>query len=285
MDAHCEKINANYEEMRADMNAYYENMDAYYDRGEARIDAYYDREEARMDAYYEGMITIIKECLGRMEAKKGSAPEEPESPAEPKEVPERATEQETGQAAEDRTGEQRLAVRHHRQRKKRAQENGGPRQKFAAFRGRVTRHAVPVLLKGHVRKGPGKKCHSGLRGQTKASHNGKRGRIIGRDQQPAMEYRSPQKQNTKDIVVRDTPEGRVCEKRRQTQPRCNSRMKEWVMKQRPHLGTGKTFIEALGQFRTGSSGADSRIFDYITESEQLATVEVSAPAEAEEVVP
>jgi hypothetical protein len=28
MDAHCEKINANYEEMRADMNAYYEKMHA-----------------------------------------------------------------------------------------------------------------------------------------------------------------------------------------------------------------------------------------------------------------
>jgi hypothetical protein len=24
-------------------------------------------------------------------------------------------------------------------------------------------------------------------------------------------------------------------------------MKEWVMKQRPHLRTGKTFIEAIGQ--------------------------------------
>jgi hypothetical protein len=63
--------------------------------------------------------------------KKGSAPEEPESVAEPKEVPESATEQETGQAAEDQTGELRLAVRRHRQRRKRAQENGGPRQKFA----------------------------------------------------------------------------------------------------------------------------------------------------------
>jgi hypothetical protein len=38
------------------------------------------------------------------------------------------------------------------------------------------------------------------------------------------------------------------------------------------------------EFRTGSSGADSRIFDYTTEFEHLGTVEMSAPAEEEEVV-
>jgi hypothetical protein len=51
------------EEMRA-------IIDTYYDREEARMDGCYDREDARMDAYYEGIIAIIKECLGRTEAKK-----------------------------------------------------------------------------------------------------------------------------------------------------------------------------------------------------------------------
>jgi hypothetical protein len=212
----------------------------------AMVDTHYGRVIAKLDA----RLGEVKACEGTTKVfleKKGSAPEEPESVAEPKEVPESATEQETVQAAEDQTGELRLAVRRHRQRRKRAQENGGPQQKFAAFHGRVTCRAIPAVRKGHVRKGPGKKCHSGLRGQTKASRNGKRGRIVGWDQQPAVGYQSPLTQHTKDIVVRDTPEGRVCEKRRWTQPRCNSGIKDRGMKQWPHLGTGNTFIEALGQ--------------------------------------
>jgi hypothetical protein len=105
-------------------------------------------------------------CEGNTEAflEKGSAPEEPESVAEPKEVPESATEQETGQATEDRNGELRLAVRRHRQWKKRAQENGGPRQKFAAFHRRVTCRAVPALIKG-----PKRNRRSGVKGLGKTS--------------------------------------------------------------------------------------------------------------------
>jgi hypothetical protein len=38
-------------------------------------------------------------------------------------------------------------------------------------------------------------------------------------------------------------------------------------------------------FRTGSHGADSQIFDQTVETEHLTTVEVSAPAKAEEIVP
>jgi hypothetical protein len=82
----------------------------------------------------------------------------------------------TNTGTEDRTGEQRLAVRRHRQRKKRAQVNGGPRQKFAAFRGRFTRRAVPALLKGHVRKGPRRNRRSDVRGPGKTF----RSRIDGR---------------------------------------------------------------------------------------------------------
>jgi hypothetical protein len=101
---------------------------------------------------------------------------ETEAILEPQEVPERATDEETSGGTEDRAGELRLAVRPHRQRKKRAQENGGPQQKFAAFLAWFTRRAVPAMLKGHVRKGPRRNCRSGIRGPGKTF----RSRIDGR---------------------------------------------------------------------------------------------------------
>jgi hypothetical protein len=108
--------------------------------------------------------------------KKKPTPKETEAVAEPKEVPEGAPDEETFGATEDRTGEQRLAMRRHRQRKKRAQKNGRPQQKFAAFRGQFTLRAVPAMRKGHVRRGLGKRCcHSGIGRRSKASCAGKRG--------------------------------------------------------------------------------------------------------------
>jgi hypothetical protein len=165
---------------------------------------------------------------GVMEVEEEPTPEETEVVAEVREVPDRATDEETGKATEDQTGELRLPVRRRRQRKKRAQENGGPRQKFAAFRGQVTRRAVPVLRKGGLPRRPGKKCRSGVRGRSITSQSGKRGR-------------------TMDNVIGGTPKGRTCEKRRWTQPRCHSGMKGRGTKQRPHLGRGKPLNEVLGQ--------------------------------------
>jgi hypothetical protein len=185
----------------------------------------FERLEAIMDAHYDRMRAIIKEYLGTTETfleEKESAPEETEAVTEPQEVPEGATDKETFGATEDRAGEQRLAVRCHGQLKKRAQDNGGPLQKFAAVRGRFTRRAVPALRKGHRRRGPGQALGNGIRERST-------------------------KREAKDDAVRGTPKGRTCEKRRRTQPRCNSGIKDRGMKQRPHLGRGKTFIEALGQ--------------------------------------
>jgi hypothetical protein len=71
---------------------------------------------------------------GMMEVEEEPAPEETEVVAERQEVSKGAPDEEKFGATEDRAGELRLAVRRHRQRKKRAQENGGPWQKFAAFR-------------------------------------------------------------------------------------------------------------------------------------------------------
>jgi hypothetical protein len=136
-----------------------------------------------------------------LEEEKKPVPEETEAVAESREVPEGATYEETSGGTEDQTGEQRLAVRRHRQQKKRAQVDDGPRQKFATARGRFTRLVVPAMRKGHVRRGPGKKCHSSIRGQSKASRTGKSARVAKRDQQPAMRYRNPLKRQTQDNVV------------------------------------------------------------------------------------
>jgi hypothetical protein len=167
---------------------------------------------------------IIKGNLRKMEEEKKRAAEETEAVAESREIPERATDEETSGGTEDRTGEQCLAVRRHRQRKKRAQENGDPRQKFAAFRGRYTRRAVPALLKGHVRKGPRRYRRSGVRGPGKTS----RSRIDGR---------SLKQRQIKSYVARDTPEGRMDEKRRRTRPECNSGIRKL---DKVHTGSGPT---------------------------------------------
>jgi hypothetical protein len=124
-------------------------------------------------------------------------------------VPRGATYEEAIEALEDRTGEQRLAVRRHRQRKKRAQVNGGPWQKFAAFREWFTRHAIPALLKGHVHKGPRRNRRSGVRGPGKTFRS-------------KIEGRSLKQRQIKGNVARETPGGRTDEKRRRTRPECNS---------------------------------------------------------------
>jgi hypothetical protein len=172
------------------------------DKEESRAEKKADKEERKADKEElmvrmnsnqektETAINSLQSCLGGtgacLQEEEELTPKETDSVEEPQVVPEGAAVEDKFGATEDRAGDPRLAVRRHRERKKRAQVNGGPRQKFAAFHGRVTRRAVPAVRKGHVRKEPGKKCHSGLRGQTKASRNGKRGRIVGRDQQPAV---------------------------------------------------------------------------------------------------
>jgi hypothetical protein len=154
----------------------------------------------------EACPEVTHACL---EEEKESTPKETDAMEEPQEVPEGATDEEKFGATEDQAGDLHLAVRHHRQRKKRAQENGGPRQKFAVFRGRLTHRAVPALLKGHVRKGPRKNRRSGIRGPGKTFCS----RIDGR---------SLKQRQTQVNVARETPEGRMDEKRRRTRPECNS---------------------------------------------------------------
>jgi hypothetical protein len=154
----------------------------------------------------EACPEVTHACL---EEEKESTPKETYAVEEPQEFPKGATDEEKFGATEDRAGDLRLAVRRHRQRNKRAQENGGPRQKFAAFHRRFTHRAVPALLKGHVRKGPRKNCRSGTRGPGKMSRS--------RTEGWSLKQRQIQVN-----VARDTPEGRMDEKRRRTCLECNS---------------------------------------------------------------
>jgi hypothetical protein len=134
-----------------------------------------------------------------------STPKEMDAVEEPQVLPKGATDEEEFGATKDQTGEQRLAVRRRRERKKRAQEKGGPRHKFAAFRGRFTRRAVPAMRKGHVRWGPGKRCcRSSIERPGKASRTGKREESV--------------KWRTKNKVVQGTPKKPTCEENRRTRP-------------------------------------------------------------------
>jgi hypothetical protein len=59
-------------------------------------------------------------------------------------------------SSEDRSEDQRLAVRRRRGAKKRSQDSVGSRQEISAARKRVVRRAIPAVRKGHIRKSPGK---------------------------------------------------------------------------------------------------------------------------------
>jgi hypothetical protein len=168
-------------ERKADKEEMMARMDT--DKAESKTERKADKEimarmEAKLDSNHERMLAKLDAWLGKTEAclEMESASEATEVVEESLEVPKGATVEEAFGATENRTGEQRLAVRRHRQQKKRAQFNGGPRQKFAAARGRFTRRAVPALLKGHVRKGPRRNCNSGIRRVSKTSGNRRGGR-------------------------------------------------------------------------------------------------------------
>jgi hypothetical protein len=153
----------------------------------------------------------MEACPVKMEAclEKESASEATEVVEESREVPEGATDEKAFGATEDRAGEHRLAVRHHRQQKKRPQVSDGPWQKFSAVRGQFTRCAIPAVRKGHACKGLGRNRCSGVRGP-------------GRTSGSRMEDRSLKKWRTKVNAVGGTPKGRTSKKRRRTRPKCNN---------------------------------------------------------------
>jgi hypothetical protein len=199
------------EQIMGFLKANQQKMDA--DKAESKAKRKADREmTAEMMAGLKRMNAKMDAWLGKTEAcleeEKEPAPEELKAVEEPQDVPIGATDEEAIRATEDRAGELCLVLRRHSQRKKWAQEKGEPRQKFAAFRGRFTRHAVPALLKGHVHKGPRRNRRSGVRGPGKTSR-----RIDGR---------SLRERQIKGNVEQGTPRGRTCEKRRRTRLECHT---------------------------------------------------------------
>jgi hypothetical protein len=157
MDSSQERTDANLEEMKATIKSGQEEMiKAITGASRESTEACEEKTKA-LPKMTEACPMKTRACMEEEE----SAPEETQAVAESREVPKGGTDEEMSGGAEDRTGEQCLALRHHRQWKKRAQVNGGPGQKFATARGRFTRCAVPALPKGHVRKGPGRTSAAG----------------------------------------------------------------------------------------------------------------------------
>jgi hypothetical protein len=131
--------------------------------------------EAEMKATQHEIKAHHKEMIAKMDAWRGvtpacleeeePAPEEPMAVTEMAEVPEGATDEEAIRVAEDRSRDLRRAIRCRRCLKTRTKCNGRLRQDCAVAVGRPTRRFIPVLRKGGLRKGPGKKCRSGTGGQ------------------------------------------------------------------------------------------------------------------------
>jgi hypothetical protein len=133
---------------------------------------------AKMDATQHKMDVNKREFMAKRDAtanawldnteafleKKEPTPEETEAIVEPQEVLDGATEEETIGAAKDQSRDWHLAVGCRGQLKMRTKRNGGFRQEYAATFGWPTCRTVPAARKGKLRRGPGKKFCSGIRG-------------------------------------------------------------------------------------------------------------------------
>jgi hypothetical protein len=128
------------------------------------IEAHHEEMMAKMDAWRG----VTPTCLEEEEP----APEEPKAMAETEEVPEGATDEEAIGVNEDRSRNLRLAVRCCGRLKTRTKCDGQLRQDCAATVGRPTRRFIPALRKGGLRKGPGKKCRSGIKGPCRMGGRG-----------------------------------------------------------------------------------------------------------------
>jgi hypothetical protein len=126
-------MDASPEIMKEPLKASLVGLDKCIEMIKAEMKAKHQKMMAKMDAWLgetKSSPGAMEACEERTEAcleeEKEPAPEETEAVAEARKVPEGATDEETRGGTEDRTGEQRLAVRRHSQQKKRAQVNNGP---------------------------------------------------------------------------------------------------------------------------------------------------------------
>jgi hypothetical protein len=121
MDANKKVIQRKMDANRQDRKAHREEMGAEMDAWLGGVThAYLEKEPTPEET--EAVEEPQEVPEGVMEVEEEPAPEKIEVVAERQEAPEGATGEEAIGAAKDRAGELRLVVRHHRQRKKRAQE-------------------------------------------------------------------------------------------------------------------------------------------------------------------
>jgi hypothetical protein len=280
MDSNQERTDAAQREMKASQ----EEMMAKMETSEERTDASLEEMKAIIRSGQEEMIKAITgACREAMEACEGvthacleekePAPEETGVVSEPQEVPEGATDAETIGATENRSRDLRLAVGCRRKLKTWTKRDGRVRREHAATIGWPTHRTVPVIRKGGLRRGPSKKClRSGIRGP---------GRTLG----SRMTDRGLKKCRTKVNVIRGTPKGRTCEKRRRTRPEGNNGIRDRGAKEHLLLKKERTLNKDQKETRHGDRKVDIRVFHPTTRTGGRDTVEVSAPAEAEEVTP
>jgi hypothetical protein len=160
------KMEAKIDSSQEKMDAIEHKMLAKMETTQHRIKAHHEEMMAKMDAW-RGVTPACPE-------KEEPAPEEPKAVAETEEVPEGAI-----GVTEDRSRNLRLAVGCRGRLKTRTKGDGRVRQVYAATIGRPTRRSVPAMRKGGLRRGPGKKCRRGSKGQNKAFRIGKR-KMIGK---------------------------------------------------------------------------------------------------------
>jgi hypothetical protein len=170
------RMEADRAELMAKMETNQEKMDAM----QATMDSQLEETMAWLGETKASSVTT-ESCEGKThacplktEAKREPTTEEREAVAEPQEVPEGATGEEMIGATEDQSRDLHLATGCCGQLKACTKHDGRMRQEYAAAIGRPTRRTVPAMRKGHVRRGPGKKCRCGLKGQNKAFQIGKR---------------------------------------------------------------------------------------------------------------
>jgi hypothetical protein len=162
-----------FEDLEAIMDAHYEKMRATIRSGQEQLIAKLKADREEMTAWgteTKACQEATETCEENTEAfleKKESAPEEPKAVAETEEVPEGVTDEEAIGVTKDRSRNLRLAVKCRECLKTRTKCDYQLRQDCAATVGRPTCRFVPALRKGGLRKGPGKKCRSGIKGPSR----------------------------------------------------------------------------------------------------------------------
>jgi hypothetical protein len=174
------------EEIMEFLRAIEHKREAESKANQEKMDAIERKMMDKMDAIQATTDFQLEETMARLGETKASSvtTEDCEEKTEAclensQEVPEGATDEEAIGGAKGRSRDLRRAVRCRGRLKTRTKCDGRLRQDCAATVGRPTRRSFPAMRKGGLRRGPGKKCRRGSKGQNKAFRIGKR-KMIGK---------------------------------------------------------------------------------------------------------